>query len=163
MSDKSMAVAVAALVVVLAAGPGVAMAGADSGQRVAAGFALWQAGDLDGAENAFREAVSADPTAAEPRMKLAGLLISRQRYREGIEQFQEVVGHSPGNANAFVGMAIGYLHLGQTPLAAAALEEALRADPASAARVEPLLARVRERLAAVAAHHQGLGPEGVAP
>ncbi len=49
-------------------------------------------------------------------------------------------------ANAFIGMAIGYLHMGNPELAHAALEEALRLDPEQRGRVEPLMLQIQARL-----------------
>jgi tetratricopeptide (TPR) repeat protein len=150
----------AAGVVLALVGPAVADAPPDG---VARGHALWQAGDLVGAEAAFRQAADADPAAVAPRMKLAGLLVGSQRYREGVEQFQDVLAIDPDNANAFVGMAIGYLHMGKAPLAAAALREALARDPANGAGVRALLDRVEARIATIAAHHRGRSPGEEAP
>ena len=79
-------------------------------------------------------------------MKLAGLYIARQEYRVGVETFQKAIGIQPDNANAFIGMAIGYLHMGDTGLAYAALEEAVRIDPDSRERVAPLMAHIETRL-----------------
>ena len=107
----------------------------------------WQAGELDQAVVSYQGAVEQDPRSVDARMKLAGLYIARQQYRAGVETFQRAIGIKPDNANAFIGMAIGYLHMGDPQLAYAALVEALGIDPDKRDRVEPLMQQIEARLA----------------
>jgi cytochrome c-type biogenesis protein CcmH/NrfG len=87
------------------------------------------AGEIDAALASYRSAVAQDPGSPRANMKLAGLELVKQRYRASVEHFQTVIGLEPDNANAFVGMAVAYLHLGDYGLARAALMEAERLDP----------------------------------
>jgi Tfp pilus assembly protein PilF len=56
------------------------------------------------------------------------------------------------NADAFVGMAMAYLHGGDYALARAALEEAKRIDPAKQAKVDEVIAYINQREAGGGAH-----------
>jgi tetratricopeptide (TPR) repeat protein len=102
----------------------------------------WSRDDLEGAEALFREAV-ANATDGEPALRLGGFYLAQNRLAEAVERFQQAIGAGlptgSMQARAFVGMGIAYLHLGQSALARAALEEALRADPSREAQVRPLL------------------------
>ncbi len=87
-----------------------------------------QAGDLEAAVRSYEKAVAMAPESADARMKLAGMQVLRGQYSDSIENFRRVISAQPENANAFVGMGIAYLHLGNYALARAALEEALNRD-----------------------------------
>ena len=139
------------LAIVLGSWCALAMAG-DLQELIVSGNRYWEAGELDQAEASYRRAIEQDPRSVDAHMKLAGLQIARQRYRAGVETFQQAIGLDPDNANAFIGMAIGYLHMGDHQLAYAALEEALRIDPGKRDRVEPLMRQIEARL--------GDGPHG---
>ncbi len=110
-----------------------------------AGNRHWEAGDLDRAAASYRSAIEQDASSVDAHMKLAGLQIARQEYRAGVETFQQAISLNPDNANAFIGMAIGYLHLGDHALAYAALEEALRIEPDKRDRIEPLMQQIEAR------------------
>ncbi len=125
----------------------LAVAGGEAQRSIETGNRYWEAGDLDRAEASYRRAIEQEPGSVDAHMKLAGLYIARQRYKAGVETFQQAIGLNPENANAFIGMAIGYLHMGDHQLAYAALEEALRVDPAKHDRVEPLMRQIEARLA----------------
>ena len=125
-----------------------ALAAADGVQTlIDAGNRHWEAGDLDQAAASYRSAIEQDSGSVDAHMKLAGLQIAQQEYRAGVETFQQAISLNAENANAFIGMAIGYLHLGSPQLAHAALEEALRIDPGRRERVEPLMQQIQARLA----------------
>ena len=51
----------------------------------------------------------------------------------------------PNNADAFVGMAVAYLHSGDYALARAALEEARRLAPEKGAQIDQVLAYLDRR------------------
>lgn len=120
-----------------------------------AGDAHWAAGRVAEAEASYRQALAERPDAVEPRMRLAGLHLSRQDYATAIPLFQQAISLDGTNDRAFIGLAIAYLHQGKTLMAEAALEEALRIDPSRRAALEPLLASIRQR--------QGAVPHGPAP
>ena len=122
------------------------LAAAGEVQRlIDAGNRHWEAGELDQAEASYRGAIEQEPRSVDAHMKLAGLHIARQQYKAGVETFQQAIGLNPDNANAFIGMAIGYLHMGDPELAQAALEEALRIDPTKRDRIEPLMRQIEAR------------------
>ncbi len=132
----------------MALGSWCVLAAAGEVQRlIDTGNRHWEAGELDQAEASYRGALEQDPASVDAHMKLAGLYIARQQYKAGVETFQHAIGLNPDNANAFIGMAIGYLHMGDPELAHAALEEALRIDPDKRGRVEPLMRQIEARLA----------------
>ena len=110
------------------------------------GNRLWQQGQLDRAFARYEAAGKADPESVDARMKSAGVLYAKQAYREGVQRFQQAISIDPQNANAYIGMAIGYLHMGQDGPAYAALEEAVRLDPGKYDRVQPLMARIEARV-----------------
>lgn len=115
-------------VLLLLSGTGV-RAGDDVDALLEQGERQAAAGELDAALASYGAAVAQDPGSPRANMKLAGLELLKQQYRTSIEHFQNVIGHEPDNANAFVGMAVAYLHLGDYGLARAALMEAQRLDP----------------------------------
>ena len=102
----------------------------------------WSQDELEDAEALFLEAV-ANAVDGEPSLRLGGFYLGQNRLAEAVERFQQAI--SAGlpaesmQARAFVGMGIAYLHLGQGALARAALEEAVRVDPAREEEVRPLL------------------------
>ena len=112
-----------------------------------AGNRHWEAGELEQAATSYRSAIEQNPDSVDAHMKLAGLQIARQEYKAGVDTFQQAIGLNPDNANAFIGLAIGYLHMGNHPLAHAALEEALRIDPGKRDRIEPLMQQINARMA----------------
>jgi tetratricopeptide (TPR) repeat protein len=130
---------------VLASFTGVALA-SDAEALIEEGNQLWSQGQLDEALQRYQAASEADPKSVDARMKFAGVLYAKQEYRAGVEQFQGAISIDPKNANAFIGAAIGYLHMGQDGPAYAALEEAVRLDPSKYERVRPLMERIEGRV-----------------
>ncbi len=121
-------------------------AASDAAALVEQGNRLWEEGRLDEALARYEAAGEADPGSVDARMKSAGVLYARQEYREGVKRFQEAISIDPDNANAFIGMAIGYLHMGDDGPAYAALQEAVRLDPGKYERVKPLMERIEARV-----------------
>ncbi len=112
-----------------------------------AGNRHWAAGELEQAAASYQGAIDKDPRSVDAHMKLAGVQIAGQEYRAGVETFQQAISLNPDNANAFIGMAIGYLHMGSPQLAQAALEEAVRIDPGKHDRIAPLMRQIEARTA----------------
>lgn len=104
----------------------------------------WAAGDLTRARRGLDALVAQEPDNLEARMRLAGLHLSQGRYREGIGHYQEAIGLDPGNDRAFIGLGLAYLHAGQTGPAHAALEEAVRINPARFKELEPLMQKLAD-------------------
>ena len=102
-------------------------------------------GDFDEAVALLQQAISADPNSSLAHTRLGGMQLLQQDYRTAIETFKRAIGLDQGNAEAFVGMAIGYVHTGRYPLARAALKEAERLDPSKKSRIDEVLAWLDQR------------------
>ena len=98
----------------------------------------------------LQQALQLAPDSSLVYTRLGGIQLLRQRYREGIEHFQQAITLDQANAQAFIGMAIGYLHLGRYNLARAALNEAERLDPAKQPEIDKVLAWLDQRSAIMA-------------
>ena len=103
------------------------------------------AGELDQAMLTFQQFVAQNPDSALGYTRLGGVQLLRQDYRAGIESFQRAIALDQDNADAFVGMALAYLHLGQHALARASLQEAQRIAPAKREEIEKVLAWIDQR------------------
>lgn len=123
---------------------------AHAGDALAEGDEHWKAGRLEAAEASFLAAAGHDAGDLEARMKLAGLRLSQQRYTDAIPVYQEAIGIDGHNDRAFIGLAISYLHLHNLALAEAALEEALRINPARREDLAPLMDAIGGRRDAMA-------------
>jgi len=93
---------------------------------------------------------SASSSLAQTR--IGGALLLKQDYGLAIESFRQAILLDGANADAFVGMAMAYLHGGDYALARAALEEAKRIDPAKQAKVDEVIAYINQREAGGGAH-----------
>jgi tetratricopeptide (TPR) repeat protein len=109
------------------------------------GEAQLKAGQIEEAIETLRQAVAADPGSSLAYTRLGGAQVLHQEYDPGIESFKQAIVLDGKNADAFVGMAIAYLHSSRYPLARAALEEAKRIDPSKQAKVDELIAWIDER------------------
>ena len=119
-----------------------------------AGERLAQAGDLDGALAAYQQAVAADPKSAPAQARLGGMFLLKQQYSDAIRTFKTAIALDSGNADAFVGLGMGYLHLGQYDLARAALTEARARKPEKTQQIDEVIAWIdaRESGAAKGSH-----------
>jgi Tfp pilus assembly protein PilF len=102
-------------------------------------------GQIDAAIETLRQAVATDPGSSLAHTRLGGALLLKQENAEAIETFRKAIMLNGDNADAFVGMAIAYLHSGDYALARASLEEAKRIDPAKAPKVDELIAHIDRR------------------
>jgi len=120
----------------------------ETGERLA------QSGDLDGALAAYQRAVATDPGSAVAQTRLGGMLLLKQQYGDAIRTFKVAIGLDGGNADAFVGLGMGYLHLGQYDLARAALTEARTRKPEKTQQIDEVIAWIdaRESGAAKGSH-----------
>lgn len=98
-----------------------------------------KAGQIPEAISTLQEAVSKDPKSSLAYTRLGGAQILNQEYDAGIESFRRAIMLDAKNADAFVGMAVAYLHSDRYPLARAALEEAKRIDPSKREKVDELI------------------------
>jgi Flp pilus assembly protein TadD len=117
----------------------------DAKALIAAGEAQLAAGKPDEAVATLEQAVAADPKSTLARTRLGGARLMRQEYGAAIGDFRQALGLDPNNADAFVGMAIAYLHNSDYALARAALGEAQRLAPAKRAEIDQVLAYLDRR------------------
>lgn len=103
------------------------------------------AGELEQALLTFQQVVVEDPTSSVGYTRLGGVRLLRQEYRAGVESFQRAITLDQQNAEAFVGMALAYLHLGQYQLARESLKQAQLLDPAKTEEIERVMAWIDQR------------------
>ena len=109
---------------------------------LAQGEQHWAAGELDQAQESFKQALKAEPRSVNAHMKLAGLQLSRQQFAACIDTYQGAIGLDANNARAWLGLGFAYLHTGQDALAMAAFNQAVRADPSTKEKLAPVLAKL---------------------
>ncbi len=117
----------------------------DAQALIAAGEAQLAQGKAEEAITTLQQAVAADPKSSLAHLRLGGARLMRQENRAAIADFRNAIGADPNNADAFVGMAVAYLHSGDYALARAALGEAKRVAPAKAAEIDRVLSYLDER------------------
>ncbi|MCP4408239.1 MAG: tetratricopeptide repeat protein [Gammaproteobacteria bacterium] len=128
-------------------------ANADVEALIMQGSEYARTGDVDAAYESYKQALALDPQSADVRLKVAGMQIVRGDYRDSIESFQNVIGSQPGNANAFAGMGIAYLHLGDYGLARASFEEALKHDEGKKEDIQQMLDWLDAKMMSSAGEH----------
>ena len=109
------------------------------------GHAQASEGRMDDALATLTSAVKKYPDSSLAYTRLGGVLVLRQEYSLSIKEFQKAIMLDQGNANAFVGLAVAYLHLGQYAHAKGALKEAEKLDPAKKEEIGKLLAYIDQR------------------
>jgi tetratricopeptide (TPR) repeat protein len=124
---------------------------ADAAALIRAGEAKLKLGEMDAGLALLRQAAQTDPGSSLARTRVGGALLLKREYRAAIAEFRAAIALDASNADAFVGMAVAYLHGGDYPLARAALEEAKRLDPTKAVEIDALIAYIDERAAGVGA------------
>ena len=123
----------------------VAFAGNDIDALLQKAYTQTEAGRLDQAEQTLQLAISKAPDSSLAYTRLGGVKLLRQEYSAGIQAFQQAIMLDQHNASAFIGMAVAYLHMGEQNLAKAALQEAVRIDPAKQAEIDKVLAWIEQR------------------
>ena len=131
--------------VALAALSSTATVAGDGDDLVGQGETQLKAGQIEEAIATLQQAVAADPGSSLAYTRLGGAQILHQEYDGGIESFKRAIALDGKNADAFVGMAVAYLHTSRYALARAALEEAKAIDPEKQAKVDELIAWIDER------------------
>ena len=103
------------------------------------------AGDFDKAEQLYRELIRIVPGELPPRQKLANLMLSRQRYSEAAQLYEQIVGADPANAEAILNWADALAATGGTEQSIQVLrrvgENAVRFVDAQIRMIELLLQR----------------------
>jgi tetratricopeptide (TPR) repeat protein len=117
----------------------------DASSLIEAGEAKLKTGDFDAGLALFRQATQADPGSALAHDRAGGALLLKQEYRAAIEEFRAAIQLDAKDADAFVGMAVAYLHAADYPLARAALEEAGRLDPTKKPKIDELIGYIDQR------------------
>src|SRR5262249_21131339 len=89
-----------------------------AGEGFNLGVERYQAGDLNGARDAFRDAVAHDPKDAGARSWLGFVLLRQNRPDEAIPELEQAVALNPKNADAHNNLGNAYLAKGQAAKAA---------------------------------------------
>ncbi len=131
------------LVFIAACIPGWASSNVD--KLIEQGQAQAGAGKLDDALATLNSAVAQYPQSSLAFTRLGGVQVLRQEYQLSIKSFQQAVMLDQSNANAFVGLAVAYLHMGQYGLAREALNEAEKLDASKKAQIQKVLAWIDQR------------------
>lgn len=148
--SRSGSLVVSALLLPLLAGPARS---ADTATLINQGEASLKAGEIDAGLAQFRQAAEQDPKSSLAQTRIGGALMLKQNYGPAIEAFRQAIMLDGNNADAFVGMAMAYLHSGDYALARAALEEAKRIDPAKQEKIDAVIAYIDQRESGGAAAH----------
>lgn len=130
--------------VLLAAFCGLAAAGTAS-PLLSQADRFWSEGKTEQAQKAFEAAVAAEPESPRVRLRLAGFQLANQQTSASIDNYKQAISGEAGNSAAWIGLGLAYLHSSQPELARAAFEEAVRIDPARKERIDPLIAKLKER------------------
>jgi Flp pilus assembly protein TadD len=110
---------------------------------------LAREGQVDSALAAYRALSDSQPDSAVVHTRMGGMLLLKRQYAWAIRSFQVAIGLDPENSGeAFVGLGLAYLHLGQYGPASAALTQARRLKPGSAADLDQLVAWLDGRASA---------------
>lgn len=129
-----------------------AVAADDAPALIAQGEAKLNAGEIDSGLALFRQAVEAAPDSSLAYTRLGGALLLKQENAQAIEAFRTAIMKDGNNADAFIGMAIAYLHGSDYALARASLDEAKRIDPSKAAKLDELISKIDQRESDSGAH-----------
>jgi tetratricopeptide (TPR) repeat protein len=90
---------------------------------------LHQAGDIDGAIQAYKKYLAARPDSPMALSNLGAAYARIARYEDAITQYRQALKLQPGNTPVELNLALAYYKTGQTELAAAMLEKVHRAAP----------------------------------
>jgi Tfp pilus assembly protein PilF len=108
----------------------------------ALGMIAYQTRDFSAAEQDFRTAIAAEPSAFEPAANLAGVLLSEGKFEESLSVNQRALASRPADALANVQAGIAYFSLGDYDRAEAALLQTLRVDPSHFSKPQLFLADI---------------------
>ncbi len=124
---------------------GLAWASNGLNSLIQEGQDLANQGKMDEAFAKLTTAVEQYPESSLAHTRLGGVRVLRQEYSLSIKDFQQAIMLDQKNSNAFVGLAVAYLHLGQFAHAKGALKEAEKLDPAKKEEITKLLTWIDKR------------------
>lgn len=96
----------------------------DFQQYLKQGDQALSSGQLNTAFKAFNKAAALQSESEAIQQRLGTINLLKGRYTNSIRHFHKTLGFNEKNVKAFLGLGMAYLHLGQYPLAKAALQEA---------------------------------------
>jgi tetratricopeptide (TPR) repeat protein len=108
-------------------------------------FEQTQAGDLQAAQTLLQEAIRTMPSSSLAYTRLGGVQLLQQAYSAGIENFQQAIMLDQSNSEAFIGLAVAYLHLGRYQLAREALKQAQQLDPSKKQEIDKVVSWLNQR------------------
>ncbi|MES9992239.1 MAG: tetratricopeptide repeat protein [Candidatus Thiodiazotropha sp.] len=108
---------------------------------------LSESGKLSEAHAILVKAVETDPQSSSAHTRLGGVQLLQRNYQSGIKHFQQAIMLDGTNADAFVGLAVAYLHLGRYALAREAFKEAQQKGPSKQQDIDKILAWLDQRSA----------------
>ena len=145
----------------------------DAASHATAGMAAFDAGDMAGAERAFRDAIALDPKQARAQFGLGNVLVRLGRLSEAEQAFKAALAADPALASAQANLGVVHYQMGQLAQAGAAFEMALRLEPDDPATLyllgavrlqennlpeaEKFLLQARDRKASLPEVYYGLG------
>jgi Flp pilus assembly protein TadD len=88
-----------------------------------------QAGDMEGAIEAYRKYLAVHPESVVATSNLGAAYARLARYEEAIAQYRQALKLKPGNGPIEMNLGLAYYKTGQTALAAATLEQVHRSAP----------------------------------
>lgn len=118
---------------------------ADASVLIAEGEQHLKTGEIDEGLALFRKALEQEPSSSLAYTRIGGAQLLKQEYGPAIDSFRRAIMLDADNADAFVGMAMAYLHSGDYALARASLEEAKRIDPSKQAAIDDVTAYLDQR------------------
>ena len=122
-------------------------ASAEADELLGQGLALAQEGKVQEALVVYQQAVELAPDSAAAHFRLGGMQVVTGDYAGSIASFQTSITLDGNNADAFIGMAIAYIHQGKDAHASAALNEASRIDPSKKPKIDEVQAWLATRSA----------------
>jgi tetratricopeptide (TPR) repeat protein len=87
------------------------------------------AGNLEGAVEQYRRVIKLDPNLDRARLRLGAVLLDQGRPNEAVEQFRQVQKRQADDADALLGLARGYHHLGRLDDASRLVDGLLKKQP----------------------------------
>jgi len=104
-----------------------------------------QQGDITTALEQFQQLATEQPGSASIHEGLGSAWLLNQHYRDAANAFQRAISEDASRGDAFIGLAVSYIHMGMFPHAKAALQEARQRKPESASDIDNLLSWLEQK------------------